>query len=158
MSSLEKSLRKRIALICACGALVLIALAVAQAKGALSSQTFAVLAVVLWIAMFAFLFPMIRRFNLELAVQKRARAAQGLPAESQEELAQRIRNLRRYIALCAILFPILLWANSDQSHDSKIVGTIVWLLLIGLLVRSLLRRQKEFQAREDSARTDKPKS
>ena len=158
MSPSEKAFRVRIAVVCACGALVLIALAVAQAKGALRMQTFTVLAIVWWVAMFVFLLPAVRGFNREIAARRRARIEQGLPAESREDAAKRIRGLRRYIVLACILFPLLLWANSDQPRSSQIAGAVVWLLLIGVLIRSLVRRQKKFNASENGGRGDEPQS
>lgn len=148
----------RITFVCACGALVLIALAVAQAKGALRVQTFTVLAVVWWAAMFAVLLPAVRGFNREIAAQRRARVNQGLPAVSRDDTAKRIRSLKRYIVLAATLFPLLLWANSDQPRSSEIAGAVVWLLLIGLLIRSLVRRQREFKASEHAERGEKRNS
>ncbi len=153
MISPEKAFRQRIVMICAGGAVVLIALALAQAKGALGVQTFTVLAIVWWVAMLALLLPAIRRFNREVAAQRRARIAQGLPPESREALARRVRSLKRYLALAVILFPLLLWANSDEPRSSEAIGAAVWLLLIAVLVRSLVRRQKELKALDTPAAT-----
>jgi hypothetical protein len=146
MNPAAKTFRKQFLVICAGGALVLLALALAQAKGLVSAQVFTVLAIMWWTAMIAFLLPAIRRFNREMAAYKKARMAQGLPAESREELAQRIRSLKRYILIAVILFPLLLWANSDQTRSSELVGAAVWLFLIAAMVRSLRRKQKEFKA------------
>jgi len=158
MNPAAKAFRKRFLIICACGALVLVALALAQAKGLVSSQVFTVLAIVWWVAMIAVLLPTIRRFNREMAAQKKARIAEGLPAESREELAQRIRSLKRYIFIAVILFPLLLWANSDQTRSSEIAGAAVWLFLIAAMVRSLLRKQNELKTMEDTPRIEEPKS
>ena len=158
MSSPENAFRKRILLICAGGGAVLLALALAQAKGMLTTQVFTVLAILWWLAMIAVLLPSIRGFNREMAARRQARMAQGLPAESPEALARRIRNLRRSIALMVILFPLLLWANSDETRTSEAVGAAVWLLLIGALVRALLRRQKAFKALQAAAKAEEPRS
>ena len=156
MSSPESAFRKRIVVICACGALALIALAVAQARGVLSLQIFALLAIGCWFGMFAFLLPAVRRFNRESAAQKRSRLAQGLPSESPQELARSIRGLKRYIAVVAMLFPLLLWANRDQPRSSEIAGAAAWLLLVAILVRSLWRRQRQLKALADLAKPTKP--
>ena len=137
---------------------MLIGLAVAQAKGALTTQTFTVLAILWWVVMFAFLFPATRRFNREVAARRRDRLDHGLSAESLEERAKRVRSLKRYILIAVILFPLLLWANSDQPRSSEIAGAAVWLLLIGVLVRSLLRRQRELKAAQIGSVREEPKS
>lgn len=146
MNSLESTFRKQLFLVCTGGAVVLLLLVLTLVHTSISPRNLALIGLAWWVAMFACLWPIIRKFQRGMAEYKKSRIAQGLPPESREECLRKIRNSKRLVLLLVLLFPVDIWLSSDKSRLSMLEDLGVWIVLAAILVWSIVKRQKELKS------------
>ena len=146
MNSIEETLRKRLFLVCVCGAIPLALLTWGSVQKVVSARTVAIVVLAWWVAMFVAIAVVVLAYQRAAAALRSSRIAQGLPPVDRDECRKKIRSLKRWIAVAVVLLPVELWASSDQAPPARIEGALVLLILIALLVHALLRRRKELQA------------
>jgi hypothetical protein len=140
----QSAFRKRLYAIVAGGACGLMILVWIFIKGGLSPRGFGMAVLILWIAMFAAAFSLIRSRQRSAEDIRRKQIASGVPAEAldRERCVRSIRSLKRLIAMFATFLGYGLLATWDEPLLPRAAGAAVDVFFLAAFVRVLIRSQK----------------
>jgi hypothetical protein len=143
----QSTFRKRFYAIVAGGACVLTVLVWVFIKGGISPRGFAGVVLIWWVALFAFIFRLIRSLQRSAEDVRKKQIASGVPIEAldRERCVRSIRSLKRLIAAFAVFLGYGLLATRGGPLPPRAVGATVDVAILAACVHALMRAQKQLR-------------